>query len=315
MTTNRLDGLLSPRNLEERLARRRVAEGLHHKGRRAHGHGDFILRHHRTIAPLFRTALRLTGLYGRGVRNALQPVIRSVRFEFPNLPPSLERFRILHLADLHIDGIDGLAEIAAAEVAKLPVDLCVMTGDYRFEVDGPCDEVYPRMRTILSCVQARHGVLAILGNHDEADIAVELEKLGARMLINETVGLQDHELWVIGVDDSHYYGCDDLSTAMESVPRGAFRLLLAHTPEIFSEAADAGIDLYLCGHTHAGQICLPKVGPPLLNAACPKAYARGRWRHDTVQGYTSAGLGCSMVPVRYHCPPEITVIELAPAEQ
>jgi predicted MPP superfamily phosphohydrolase len=236
-----------------------------------------------------------------------------VRFEFPDLLPRLDGFRILHLADLHIDGMDGLAEIAARHIAQLPVDLCVMTGDYRFEVDGPCDEVYPRMRTILSSVRARHGVLAILGNHDEADIAVELENLGARMLINEAVGLPDHGLSVIGVDDSHYYGCDDLSAAVTAVPPGAFRLFLAHTPEIFAEAATAGIHLYLCGHTHAGQICLPKIGPPLLNAACPKAYTRGCWRHRQMHGYTSAGLGCSMVPVRYYCPPEITVIELAAA--
>ena len=154
--------------------------------------------------------------------------------------------------------------------------------------------------------------MGILGNHDCADIAVELENAGVQMLINEAiaVGPEDGRLWIIGVDDPHYYGCDDL-TQVEAVPTDAFRLLLAHTPEMFHEAAKAGIDLYLTGHTHGGQICVPWIGPLVMNAACPRAYTHGHWQHGGMQGYTSSGAGCSMLPVRYGCPPEVTVIELA----
>jgi predicted MPP superfamily phosphohydrolase len=302
----------SQQDLERRLARRRATEASHHKGVRGHGHGDFILRHHRLLEPLLRAALRVTGLYSRGARNALDPLVRRLTFEFAGLPEELDGFRILQLSDLHIDGMDGLAEIVAERLALLPADLCVMTGDYRFEVDGPCGGIYPRLETVLSSVRATHGVLAILGNHDEADIAVELARRGVRMLINAAVevGNSGAGLWVVGVDDAHYYGCDDLANATENIPAGAFKILLAHTPEIFAEAAAAGIDLYLCGHTHAGQVCLPWIGPPLLNAVCPRAYTRGRWQHAGMQAYTSAGLGCSMAPVRYNCPPEIVMIEL-----
>jgi len=80
---------------------------------------------------------------------------------------------------------------------------------------------------------------------------------------------------------------------------------------MYNEAAAAGIHLYLCGHTHGGQIRLPWLGAPMQNAACPRRYAHGCWRHGEMQGYTSAGAGCSMLPVRYNCPPEITLIELA----
>jgi predicted MPP superfamily phosphohydrolase len=89
------------------------------------------------------------------------------------------------------------------------------------------------------------------------------------------------------VDDAHYYGCDDLAQAVQAVPSNAFRLLLAHTPEMFAEAAKAGIDLYLTGHTHGGQICLPWIGSLVMNAACPREYTRGHWRHGGMQGYTS----------------------------
>jgi uncharacterized protein len=189
----------------------------------------------------------------------------------------------------------------------------VMTGDYRFGIHGPCEQVYSRMWKILRSFRSRHGVLAILGNHDESDMAVELEGFGVRMLMNEAVKITQggEGLWVVGVDDPHRYGCDDLEGALERVPPGAFKLLLAHSPELFSEAAQAEVDLYLCGHTHAGQICLPKIGAPLMNADCPPSYTSGRWRHGAMHGYTSAGVGCSLVPVRYNCPPEITVIELA----
>jgi len=303
-------------DLEVRLAARRAIEAGHHKGRRAHGHGDFLLAHDRVTGFVLRAMLQTTGLYQRGVANALRVEVRHLRLEFTGLPTSLTGFRILHLADLHIDGMDGLAEILVDHLTGLSVDLCVLTGDYRFEVYGPCHRVYPRMRQVLSAIQAPYGVVGILGNHDCADIAEELEKAGVRMLINESfaVGPDDHSLWIVGVDDAHYYGCDDLAQALELVPADAFRLLLAHTPEMFDEAAKAGIDLYLTGHTHGGQICLPWIGPLVMNAACPREYTRGQWRHGDMQGYTSTGAGSSMLPVRFGCPPEITVIELAPSQ-
>ena len=57
-------------------------------------------------------------------------------------------------------------------------------------------------------------------------------------------------MWIAGVDDPHYYGCDDLGTALSDVPNDGFKVLLAHTPEMYEEARSAGINLYLCGHTH-----------------------------------------------------------------
>ena len=92
-------------DLEWRLAPRRAAELLHHKGRTAHGHGDFMARH-KLVRPLVQGALLAAGLYGRGRANALRPVVRQMRFEFPNLPAEAEGFRILHLSDLHIDGLE-----------------------------------------------------------------------------------------------------------------------------------------------------------------------------------------------------------------
>jgi predicted MPP superfamily phosphohydrolase len=252
------------------------------------------------------------GLYWRGLRNALKPQVRCVKLDFRDLPKAFDGFRILHLADLHIDGMDGLTEVVAEIISKCDVDLCVMTGDYRFATYGSCAAVYPRILKIHSEIRTEFEVLAILGNHDTAEMAFEFEKYGIRMLVNEAVELRrlGQSLWIAGVDDPHKYQCDDLRLALEEVPLNGFKVLLAHTPEIFKEASYSGVDLYLCGHTHAGQIALPFMGAPIQNADCPSKFGHGHWRYREMQGYTSAGVGCSMLPIRFNCPPEIAIVEL-----
>jgi predicted MPP superfamily phosphohydrolase len=97
---------------------------------------------------------------------------------------------------------------------------------------------------------------------------------------------------------------------MEGVPAGAFKILLAHAPELFKEADALGIQLNLSGHTHAGQLRLPGIGAIRQNARCPKQFAWGAWQYGRLQGHTSAGVGCSTLPIRFCCPPEIVILEL-----
>ncbi len=266
----------------------------------------------RFLKMLLHQALRISGLRTRGKRNALSPVIKNLRFEFDHLPERFEGFRILHLSDLHADGLDGLADVLYAKLQQVEVDLCVLTGDYRFAVRGPCDNVYPNMQRILAGVKARHGVVGVLGNHDVQEMVPEFERLGVRMLLNQAHAIEaDGEtLWVMGLDDPHYYGCDDLPGTLQQVPAEAFKILLVHTPELFKDAHSHGIQLYLCGHTHGGQIRLPIIGPVLTHTNAPRKYSRGAWNYRTLQGYTSSGVGCSGVAARFLCPPEIGLIEL-----
>jgi predicted MPP superfamily phosphohydrolase len=306
-------------DLEAKLAKRRAVEESVSNGQPLERSSPFLLRHNH-IRPFLKAALTGLGLYERGLRNALKPQVRTVKLAFRNLPKAFDGFRILQLADLHIDGMDGLTEAVAEVVSECAVDLCVMTGDYRFETYGSCAAVYPRMREIYAEIRAEFGVLAILGNHDAAEMAPEFEKYGIRMLVNEAVELrrpmvigdraQRQSLWIAGVDDPHEYQCDDMPQALADVPPDDFKILLAHTPEMFQEASYYGVDLYLCGHTHAGQLALPFLGAPIQNANCPREFTQGQWQYKKLQGYTSAGVGCSMLPVRFNCPPEIVIFEL-----
>ena len=298
--------------MDHRLYKRQLIERGLLTSWAKHGRSSRHGNKHRALCALLRVALRLTGLRRRGEQNALSPVIRQIRLTYANLPESFCGFKLLHLTDLHADGVDGLDEAISECMRNVQVDLCVLTGDYRFEVRGPCHGIYPPMERILKSINAELGIVGILGNHDVSEEVPALERLGVKMLINEALEVQrgGDSAWVIGVDDPHYYGCDDLPAAVREVPADAFKILLVHTPEIINEAEAFGIDLYLCGHTHGGQVCLPLIGPIITNANCSRTYARGVWTYKTLQGYTSPGVGASGVPVRFFCPPEIGLVEL-----
>lgn len=301
------------RSLAERLQPRLQVEKWFAESGRTYRRGRFGLWYKRRIEPrILKLALQAAGLYASGVRNAQRPVLRRLRLGFANLPPGFEGFQILHLSDFHIDGNAGLAARIGELLDGVRADLCVFTGDYRFDIQGPCDGLYGPMRRVMASVSSKHGVIGILGNHDAAEIAYGLEEMGARMLVNEAVEIsrRGDSLWVAGIDDPFDYRCDDFDRASAAIPPNAFKILLAHTPDRYRQAAEAGVDLYLCGHTHAGQIRLPLIGSIKHNSKTPRLYSYGLWTEKQMQGYTTAGIGCSCLPVRYNCPPEAVLIEL-----
>lgn len=276
-----------------------------------HGPGHFLFERY-VMRPGLRIGLSAVGLYKQGVRNALSPVVREIGLTFNDLPASLDGFRLLHISDFHIDGVDGLAEALAGLLRNIEPDVCVFTGDYRFENRGSCEEVYPRMQEVVEAISAKHGIYAILGNHDAAELAFGLERMGVRMLVNEAAEIiqGSESLWIAGVDDPFDYRCHDIPGALSTVPGGGFKILLAHAPELYAEAEALGVNLYLTGHTHGGQIRLPVLGAVKHNANCPREYRHGLWKHGSMTGYTTAGVGCSSLPIRYNCPPEAVLFEL-----
>jgi hypothetical protein len=129
------------------------------------------------------------------------------------------------------------------------------------------------------------------------------------MLLNESVRIErgGAEIHLAGIDDAHFFRVDNIEKAAAGVPFDAFSILLSHTPEIYRQAAHAGFDALLCGHTHGGQICLPGSIPITLDATLPRKFGRGAWKYNEMSGYTSVGAGSSVLPVRLNCRPEITL--------
>jgi predicted MPP superfamily phosphohydrolase len=266
--------------------------------------------HHRSLYGLYLLAckiLRLPPIFTLGQRNALNVQVTHTEFTFKNLPKAFDGFRILHISDLHMDGIPKLLDVLIRIIEPLEYDLCVFTGDFREGILGAYDEpseLAVRLRETIST-----DVLAVLGNHDAIEMVGALERGGITMLLNEhkVIERNGQQIVVLGVDDPHYYQADDLERALAGSPPDVFRILLAHSPEIIDKAFAAGVDFYLCGHTHAGQLCLPGGKAIVTVSRGPDHCKKGRWHHNGVTGYTSAGAGASSVPVRFNCPPEITI--------
>ena len=302
----RLETRLGPLHAQLRLGMEREHEA------QAFGQGlSFLhLENMPVMQALIEVALRITGTYRLGLANAGKVELRRNVVRLARLPSAFEGFTILHLSDLHAD-LSGPAMRRAAEIARgVDYDLCVLTGDYRGRTHGDCG---PCLEGVARLRESLHGdIYAVLGNHDSITMVPDLEALGVRMLLNECVAINRGRalIYLAGIDDAHFYRADNIEKAAADIPRGSVSVLLSHTPEIYRQAAHAGFDLMLSGHTHGGQICLPGGIPILLEADLPRAFGAGAWRHTGMAGYTSVGAGSSVVPVRFNNRPEITLHQL-----
>lgn len=301
--------------LEQRLgkvhARQRVGVEQDHTAQVfGFGRNLFHLENWYSIHGIIRGCLRLAGLYQRGKRNTCRIDLRHHPVVIPHLPAAFEGFRILHLSDLHVDMYAPALHALIARVREVQYDLCVLTGDYRARTFGTTEGALNGMRQLRTHLQG--DVYGVLGNHDSVTMVPALEDMGIRLLLNESVQIHrgDSQLFLAGIDDAHYFRVDNIEKATVGREEGQASILLSHTPAIFRQAAHAGFDLFLAGHTHGGQICLPGGIPVTLDSDCPRRVGKGPWKHHGMTGYTSVGAGTSVVHVRLNCNPEITLHEL-----
>jgi predicted MPP superfamily phosphohydrolase len=304
--------------LESRLGRRhvRLRMGIERE-HEAQAFGQGLTFLHLENMPIMQAmieiVLRGSGTYWRGRSNAAKVVVNRNPVSLPSLPTSFDGFTILQLSDLHADMSQDALRRAAELASDLEYDLCVLTGDFRGRTHGDFIatlEVVAKLRDAL-----RGDIYAVLGNHDSITMVPDLEALGINFLLNESAVIRRGEdaVYLAGVDDAHFYRADNIEKAAAGIPEQCVSILLSHTPEIYRHAAHAGFSFMLSGHTHGGQICLPGGIPILLEADLPRALGAGPWRHEGMVGYTSVGVGSSVVPVRFNNRPEITLHRLGRA--
>jgi uncharacterized protein len=301
--------------LERRLgrvhARQRLGIETDHEAQIfGQGINFFHIENWYSIHSVIRTTLKLLGLYGRGLRNAEQIEVRRNHVGNKRLPKQFDGFTILHISDLHADMSQGAMRRLNELLPGVAYDLCVLTGDYRGASFGAYDaalEAMARTRAHLTGT-----VYGVLGNHDSIRMVPALEEMGIRILLNEceTISRGNEAIYLAGIDDAHYFRVDNIEKTASEIPDDAFSILLSHTPEVYRQAAHAGFNLFLSGHTHGGQICLPGSIPITLSSVLPRHMGSGRWTYDDMIGYTSVGVGCAIVPVRINCLPEITLHHL-----
>ena len=254
-----------------------------------------------------RKTLKLMGLYWRGRNNTTRVQTRLNPIESEGLPSAFDGFTILHISDMHVDMSQGAMHRLIELLHDIDYDLCVLTGDYRGKTFGPIEDTLEGMASVKA--HLKEPVYGVLGNHDTIRMVPGLEEMGILMLLNESVPIErgNQRIHVVGIDDAHYYRVDNIEKAASGIDHNEFSILLSHTPEIYRQAAHADFNLLLGGHTHGGQICLPGKIPITLDSVLPRHMGSGAWQYHNMIGYTSAGVGSSIVSVRFNCLPEITL--------
>lgn len=240
-----------------------------------------------------------------GVEHVVVPVAK--------LPTALEGFRIAVLSDFHLYPFTQIDHIqAAVQLANsLRPDLTVLLGDF---VDATGEAIH-ELAPVLGGLNSRHGLFAVLGNHDYWNdawlIRRGLEKAGIVVLKNAGVALTvgSAQLYLAGLD-SAWTGRPNIGEALAARRGDLPTVALVHEPDYADTVMrDGRVSLQLSGHSHGGQVRLPGVGALQL-PSWGKRYDHGLYQLGSMSLYTNRGIGLVRLPVRFNCPPEVTEITL-----
>ncbi len=209
-------------------------------------------------------------------------------------------FRLVQITDLHCDWKIRNEEKMVRIINDLKPDLIVATGDYLNHALG-----LPHLRDALQRLEAPLGKFAVPGNQDVArrsplDL---LDGTGFRWLQQEVVAVTK------GSDSLGIFG------SVRALPVDRFNVFLFHTPDLIEDVSGPGVDLYLCGHTHGGQVCLPGYGAVITFSKFGKKYESGLYHVGPTTLYVNRGLGLEPRPgpqVRFLARPEIAVFDIVP---
>lgn len=269
---------------------------------------------------LSSVSLAGAGALGWAEHDTLTLKLRELNLYYPNLPLALEGKTICQLSDLHLESLRISPERIQQSVMTRKPDLLVITGDI-ISTRTDLDKLAP----YLEGLTAPYGNFVVLGNNDYSHLSHTLLNrylkqftgIGWTPLVNDAVYLPNLNLWVIGIDDpatAH----DEVDLAYQKVisakslqTNPPFRLALAHSTDCLDDVAKNGADLLLTGHTHGGQIRLPGFGPLITNTYLGDlGFYEGYHVIDGVPLYINAGIGESMIPLRFNVPPEIAFFTL-----
>jgi predicted MPP superfamily phosphohydrolase len=222
-----------------------------------------------------------------------------------SLPSQLEGLTAVQISDLHLRAATDAHEHMVNLIQSLKPDVIFFTGDLVDEVSAIGDGI-----EIFRQLEAPYGIWAVPGNWDHTADAIdalqsELTAAKVRFLVNESAQLAGG-LWIVGVDDPAT-SMDDVSSALDNVPDGTARILLAHAPDIADSIVDQPrFDLILVGHTHGGQVNLPLFNGAWLHQGASAEYVRGIYNVHGSPLYVNRGIGTTTLPIRIGSRPEIT---------
>jgi hypothetical protein len=229
--------------------------------------------------------------------------------------------RILQISDLHVEHPTRREQELPARVAELQPDLIVLTGDYLNPSYRDDPDSLQETRALQAELHAPYGVYAVNGTVDgPANMAILFDGLEDVTVLDDDfvlVPVPGGTLAVAGIRVTQDWERDTraLAALMEEVPPGAYTLLLYHSPDLIEAASASGVDLYLAGHTHGGQIRLPIYGAIITFSIYDKQYEMGEYHVGATTLYVSRGVGMEgwdAPRMRFLCPPELVLVELEP---
>jgi uncharacterized protein len=267
---------------------------------------------------LFFVALAIFLFYfiKRAYKNTKDIVINRVKINTPLSSGHNPKLNILHLSDLHLENI-SISPVELYEKLKdEPIDLIALTGDF-LDRRRTIPKLVPYLKT-LNQLHAKHGIYAVLGNHDyvlpqkDLQVLIEtLEKYNCKVLQNENDMIFVHgtQVNIIGIDDFSTKR-SDLEASYKEMKPGT-NLVLTHDPNIVLHMKKYHFDYLLAGHFHGGQICYPKAYHLVkMGKLAQMNRIKGSHLQDGKPFYISEGLGQTGVNIRVGSRPEITLHEL-----
>ena len=234
--------------------------------------------------------------------------VTDVHVPTAKLAPGSRPIRIVQLSDLHCESKARLEPGLPAIIAGLKPDLIVFTGDAANSAAG-----LERFHQCMTELAAIAPTFAVKGNWDYWVWAEPfVRETGVQELTSQAIRVQvaGTDVYLVGAPADHWA---DIRTALAAVPREALKVVLYHYPDRIPDAAQLGVDLYLCGHTHGGQIALPLYGAIVTLSTHGKEFEAGLYHVGQTSAYVNRGIGMEggHVPrVRFFARPEVTLIEL-----
>jgi predicted MPP superfamily phosphohydrolase len=222
--------------------------------------------------------------------------------------PVAPSLKIAHLSDLHTSGMGRRERLLLDLLDAEQPDVIVITGDTVTGARG--GRYYDNIRPLLSLLHAPLGVWLVRGNwendHPLANERAFYSELGIHFLLNEAQSIRP-DIWLVGLDDSSS-GRPNLEAALSTVPRCAYLIAAFHSPAFFDTVAGR-VPLVLAGHTHGGQVRLPLI-PTFWLPRGSGRFLAGWYADRRSRMYVSRGIGTSVLPIRFRCRPELSIITL-----
>jgi predicted MPP superfamily phosphohydrolase len=248
--------------------------------------------------------------------------------DLPGWPRTLDGFRIAAVGDVHAGApfIDEakLEDIVRRIDAANP-DLIVWLGDYVIQgVAGGKFMEPEKVARILSSARARHGQVAVIGNHDRWLDPARVERAFLTAGIpflrwgSIEIAVNGERIHVYGLDDfelspNYWVNFRATRAKWDDIPATEPILVLSHSPDVFP-SLPSRVALTLASHTHGGQVRLPLLGSLIVPSSFGQRYARGFIVEEGRRLFVNTGIGTSIIPVRFGVPPEISILTLrAPA--